>query len=150
LEIDWDSVKQILTLLVLFVAPAVLNFLRGKKGDEDEQDNPFGEIKLPASAKPPHRNSPRSEPRVARVTREEFSNLVGSDLKKPSSKVRVEKASSSSVPKYKQVGSKETSYSYEIPKKSADEKLGELSRSEVRRAWILKEVLDEPRALRPF
>ena len=149
MEIDWDSVQQILTLLVLFVAPAILNFLRGKKEEgEEEVENPFGKIEPPPAARPSHRRVSNT-PALQVSNRSPSKEALGEEQKQE--RIKVEAASpSTSVPKYRAVGLRERQSALEVTRSSRGGKLGSLSRSQIRRAWLLKEVLEEPRAMKPF
>ena len=45
MDINWDQIQQILTFLIIFIAPAILSRFK-KEEDEDEQDQRPGGLKI--------------------------------------------------------------------------------------------------------
>lgn len=156
MEVDWDAVQQILTLLVLFVAPAILNFLRGRRG-EDENDQVETAFEVPeklTDPRPSHRRDASAQERLARIVAARAQKAQDVELKRMrerDAQIKLETTSlPTSPPKYKMPSRGSPQEEVTQVRRKSGSRLGRLSNAQVRRAWILKEVLDEPRAIKPF
>jgi len=139
MDINWEQIQQLLTFLIIFIAPAILSkFKKREDSEEEKKETPLTKLRFEemAGTKPIILEELRKEDK--RKQKEQSLSIEQLELRRQ--KELVAKAKITELRKASAV----------VPTKPKVSKKNEILGLSPQKAFVLKEVLSKPRGLDPF